>query len=383
MDAMGRPLMAEWHSDLRFRGSPVLRNAEIPTRNRQDIMTTLPIVLRFDAFLDEARGPGRTVQGTITTLPLAAFLSDEARVAARFAPATRSPDQPHPAEQPFQLQLQATRRLVSMYDSYMIPIMQFEGPYFTHTMMDNLQIRCAPLDLITGDIVGQYLRYFRPMEEEVLNFWIHANKTDVQIREYKTLVGIDGQHENNYTQAMSIWKKGVAVFLSDGVNHDHLPKLDHMFTTWNVSNNGYRQLHRREGNGTNWSAEGIFHFWTDDGSRPDDETPHVVAFVADQAPLMDGLPSTSAVQTAIWLAASASAQDRGQNHNIFPVAVVCCSGHKVRVVQMVINLLHGAVEIRLSQIVDLRDPPHGDWTAFLQFLCWFLPDPTGDTTSSF
>ncbi|CAI6088554.1 unnamed protein product [Clonostachys chloroleuca] len=64
---------------------------------------------------------------------------------------------------------------------------------------------------------------------------------------------------------------------------------------------GYRQLHRREEDVTNWSAEGIFHYYTQDGSLPDDTTPHVVAFIADQAPLIIGLPTTSAVQAAIWL----------------------------------------------------------------------------------
>uniref|UniRef100_A0A8H7NMN6 Uncharacterized protein n=1 Tax=Bionectria ochroleuca TaxID=29856 RepID=A0A8H7NMN6_BIOOC len=395
MDDTGMPLNAEWHPDLRFAGSPVLRNARIPARNLQDMMATLPLVLEFNAFLgneastdarlasalsstdephptDQQLQPAgtltRTLQDIVTTLPLVrefdAFLGDEVS-----------------AHVMIQLQShETTQRLIHVFDDYINPILQFQGTYFTHPMMNSLNIPCVPLDLITGDVLPRYVKYFHPMSKELLNDWIHDTTTDAHIREYKAHVGIDSQHENNYAQAMSIWRNGVAVFLSAGENHNHLPDLDPETTPWKVFNNGYRQLHRREGNGTNWSAEGIFHYFTEDGS-PDDTKPHVVAFVADEAPLADGLPSTSAVQAAIWLAGTAAARDAGRNHNIFPVTVVCCSGHKVRLVQVVINLLGGAVQIRLSQIVDLRDAPHGDWAAFLDFLCWFLPSPIGDTTA--
>ncbi|CAH0023469.1 unnamed protein product [Clonostachys rhizophaga] len=393
MDDTGMPLNAEWHPDLRFVGSPVLRNARIPTRNLQDTMTTLPVVLEFAAFLgDEANADARiaaelpspdephptdqqlqptttltsNLQDMVTTLPLihefAAFLEDEANADAR------TQLQPHLAAQ----------RLVHVFDDFIDPILRVGGAYFTHPMMNSLHIPCVPLDLITGDVAPLYRKYFQPMGPQLLNHWIHDTTTGAHIREYKARVGIDLQHENNYAQAMSIWRNGVAAFLSAGENHNHLPNLDPALTPWRVFNNGYIQLQRREGNGTNWSAEAIFHFCTEDG-LPDDTRPHVVAFVADEAPLMEGIPSTSAVQAAMWLAGNAAARDGGRNHNIFPVTVICCSGHKARIVQVVINLFRSEVQIRLSEIVDFRDPSHGDWIAFLRFLCWFLPDPIGDT----
>ncbi|KAK7212624.1 hypothetical protein V2G26_019802 [Clonostachys chloroleuca] len=387
MDGSGMPLNAEWHPDLRFVGSPVLRNARIPTRNLQDMMTTLPIVLEFNAFLgdegsatpdephptDQQFQPLRTLARNLQDIY--AFLGDEANNNARAAAALPPLDGPRPPNQ----QLQPTQRLVHVFDNFIDPILRVEGAYFTHPVMNSLHMPYILLDLTTGDVALHYVKYFQPMRQELLNYWIHDTTTDAHIREYKAHVGIDIQHENNYSQAMSIWKNGVAVFLSAGENHNHLPNLDPEITPWRAFNNGYRQLHRREENGTNWSAEAIFHYCTEDG-LPDETKPHVVAFVADEAPLVEGIPSTSAVQAAVWLAGTAAARDVARNHNIFPVTVVCCSGHKVCIAQVVINLLHGAVQIRLSQIVDLRD---GDWTTFLHFLSWFLPDPIGDTAAPY
>ncbi|CAH0045036.1 unnamed protein product [Clonostachys solani] len=358
--------MAQWHPDLHFEGSPVLRNAVVPERNFQDIMTTYPLVSELDAFLElEANAD-----------------ANMASVRASEMPATNPP--PPPPSQQEQLR-EPFRRLLPVYHHYVAPILEFEGAYFTHAMMNGLNIPCVPLDFITGDVLSSYVKYFQPMSKELLNDRILDSKTDDHVREYKERVGIHANsvHENNYAQAMSIWENGVAQFLSPGPseNHNHLPDLQPNLTRWRVVNNGYTQLHRREGNGTNWSAEGIFNYYTNDGAGPDETRPHVVAFVADQAPLKDGLPSTSAVQTAFWLAGTAAAQDFRHNHNVFPVTVVCCSGHKVRVLQVVIDFLRRAIEIRLSQIIDLRDPPFGDWTAFLHFLCWFHPDPIGETAA--
>ncbi|VUC31908.1 unnamed protein product [Clonostachys rosea] len=349
--------LAQWHSDLRFSGSPVLKNAVIPAKNFQDIMVAHDGIADIEAYVAEQAEMQRRLNINLV-------------------------EQPPNAQQLGQM----TRRLLPFYNAYIAPILQITANQFTPEMMNLFRITCLHLDFQSGDVPEGYVKLFHPMRKELLNLWIVADKTGNHVDAYRVRIGIDllSVPLNNYDQAMSVWTRGVAAYLTPR-NHNrnlhpennHLPQPQWNFTPWRVTNNRYTQIRRRVGNGTNWSAEGLFHYCAYNSDVRDETKPHAIAFVADQTPFVESVAPTSAVQTGIWLAGAAVGQDFMRNHNIYPVMVLCCSGHKVRVVQVVVNFLRRSVEIRLSEIVDLRL----GWEHYLRFLTWFLPDPIGYTTA--
>ncbi|KAI1503602.1 hypothetical protein F5X99DRAFT_99327 [Biscogniauxia marginata] len=111
----------------------------------------------------------------------------------------------------------------------------------------------------------------------------------------------------------------------------------------------------------------------------DSAKPHMIAFVADQAPLRDGVLSMSEVQVTLLLTGRGVLRNGCRYNQIVPVTMLCVSGYQVRITQTYIYTAEEHMRVRMTRIIDFKEGEMKKRDDFCRLLCWIVGDPVGKT----
>ncbi|KAI1657074.1 hypothetical protein F4813DRAFT_396618 [Daldinia decipiens] len=154
------------------------------------------------------------------------------------------------------------------------------------------------------------------------------------------------------------------------MEHDQMPGIIEG-TKWKLLIPEESHLLFRLSHHTPWNVENFI-------DQCDYEKPHMGCYLANNLPLKEIVPSISETQTILWVTGSRFMDEGYQNHKVVPVTFLSGSGSSVRVVGGYID--RKKLYIRLTPIVDFVEGEKKKWNEFVQYLCWIVGDPIGNTT---
>ncbi|KAI1088243.1 hypothetical protein F5B19DRAFT_472274 [Rostrohypoxylon terebratum] len=108
------------------------------------------------------------------------------------------------------------------------------------------------------------------------------------------------------------------------------------------------------------------------------DTPHMVAFLSNDLPLTDMIPSEGELHAILWIIGSRILYVQYQYHRIIPITLVSAAGYRLRITQGYID--QGQLFVRMTPIVDFTVGEKEKWDDFVQALCWVVGNPVGVTT---